>query len=263
MAEAELSVRPTAREIFERVLSDAESEVARPPIALGLSGLAAGLTMGFTGLGVAAALDALGADGGWQHFVAYLLYPVGFVAVIVGRAQLFTENTLYPVVLVLDRRAFFAETARLWAIVFFSNVAGVIVFAALAMKVHAVPHGVQDELAGLGVEAVDRSFGYAFWSGIVGGWLIALVAWLVEGTGGGFSLVAVTWMLTFLVGIAGLAHCIATSVEIVAAILAGSAGIGEYALWLTGATLGNAVGGVVIVSLLNYGQVMAGRSKEG
>jgi formate/nitrite transporter FocA (FNT family) len=262
MAEAELSVRPTAREIFERVLSDAESEVGRPPSALALSGLAAGLTMGFTGLAVAAAFDAVGHGGGWQHFVAYLLYPVGFIAVIVGRAQLFTENTLYPVVLVLDRHEFLGRTARLWLIVFFANLAGVIVFAALVMQVHAVPAGVQDELARLGADAVEQSFGYAFWSGIVGGWLIALVAWLVEGSQGGISMIAVIWMLTFLVGLTGLAHCIATSVEIVAAVFDGSAGLGGYLVWLSGATLGNAVGGVVIVSLLNYGQVMAGQSRE-
>jgi formate/nitrite transporter FocA (FNT family) len=257
VAEAELSVRPTAAEILERVLSDAESEVHRPPSALALSGLAAGLTMGFTGLGVAAAFHAFG-HGPWQHFAAYLIYPIGFVAVIVGRQQLYTENTLYPVALVLDRRAYLGRTLRLWAIVFWSNIAGVVVFSALVMKTHAVPQNVQQELAGLGSHAVDRTFAYAFFSGIVGGWLIALVAWLVEGTDGSFSVIAVTWILTFLVGVAGLAHCIASSAEIVSAVLADRAGLGEYALWLTGATLGNTVGGVVLVALLNYGQVTAG-----
>jgi len=257
MAEAELSVRPTAAEILERVLSDAESEVGRPASALALSGLAAGLTMGFTGLGVAASFHAFG-HGPWQHFAAYLIYPIGFVAVIVGRAQLYTENTLYPVALVLDRRKHLVQTLVLWTIVFWSNIVGVVVFSALVTKTHALPHGVQDELSALGSHAVDVTFAYAFFSGIVGGWLIALVAWLVEGTDGGVSMIVVIWLLTFLVGVAGLAHCIASSAEIVSAVMAGRAGLGEYARWLTGATLGNTVGGVVLVALLNYGQVMAG-----
>ena len=261
MAEADLSVRPTAREIFDRVLSDAEAEVDRPNAALALSGLAAGLTMGFTGLAVAAAFHAFG-HGPWQSFAAYLLYPIGFIAVIVGRAQLFTENTLYPVVLVLDRREFLGRTAQLWAIVFAANVVGVIVFAALVMKTPAAPPGLKHELVLLGDEAVRKSFAFAFWSGIVGGWLIALVAWLVEGTGGGMAMLAVIWILTFVVGLAGLAHCIATSAEIVAALLDGSSSVGSYARWLAGATLGNAFGGVVIVSLLNYGQVIAGSGHE-
>jgi formate/nitrite transporter FocA (FNT family) len=256
-AEAELSVRPTAAEILQRVLSDAESEVGRPTSALAFSGLAAGLTMGFTGLGVAASFHAFG-HGPWQDYAAYLIYPIGFVAVIVGRAQLYTENTLYPVALVLDRRAYLRRTLLLWTVVFWSNIAGVLVFAALVTKTHALPHGVQDELAALGVQAVSHTFAYAFWSGIVGGWLIALVAWLVEGTDGGVSMIVVIWILTFVVGVAGLAHCIASSAEIVSAVLAGRAALGDYAVWLTGATIGNTVGGVVIVALLNYGQVMAG-----
>lgn len=260
MPEAELSVRPTAREIFERVLSDAEAEVSRPAAALALSGLAAGLTMGFTGLAVAAAFARLG-HGSWQSFLAYTVYPVGFVAVIVGRAQLFTENTLYPVVLALDRHEFLGRTARLWLIVFCSNVVGVLAFGALVTKAPAVPDDVQAQLERLGTAAVHQSFGYAFWSGLFGGWLIALVAWLAEGTGGRFAMIAVIWMLTFVVGLAGLAHCIATSAEIAAALVQGVSSPGAYAVWLTGATLGNAVGGVVIVSLLNYGQVMAGSGR--
>ena len=262
MAEAELSVRPTAREIYERVISDAESEIDRTAAALAFSGIAAGLTMGFTGLAVAAAFRVVG-HGGWQDLVAYTVYPVGFIAVIVGRAQLFTENTLYPVVLVLDRRQFLARTARLWAIVFPANIAGVLVFAALVMKTPAVAEPLKHELSLLGVDALSHSFGYAFWSGVVGGWLIALVAWLVEGTDGGFSMLAVVWILTFLVGLAGLAHCIATSGEIAASLFDGSAAVGDYLLWLLGAALGNVVGGVVVVSLLNYGQVVAGHHRQG
>jgi formate/nitrite transporter FocA (FNT family) len=257
VAEAELSVRPTAAEILERVLSDAESEVDRPLPALALSGLAAGLTMGFTGLGVAASFAAFG-HGPWQHFAAYLIYPIGFVAVIIGRQQLYTENTLYPVALVLDRHEYLRRTLVLWTVVFWANIAGVIVFAALVTKTHALPHDIQQQLAALGSHAVDRTFAYAFFSGIVGGWLIALVAWLLDGTDGGVSMIVLIWLLTFLVGLAGLAHCIASSAEILAAVMAGRAGLGEYALWLTAATIGNTVGGVVIVALLNYGQVMAG-----
>ena len=33
-----------------------------------------------------------------------MFYPIGFIVVILGRAQLFTENTLYPVALVLAEK---------------------------------------------------------------------------------------------------------------------------------------------------------------
>jgi formate/nitrite transporter FocA (FNT family) len=66
---------------------------------------------------------------------------------------------------------------------------------------------------------------------------------------------AMTWLLTFVVGIARLAHCIASSGEILSAVIHGDVTVGAYAYWLLLATLGNIAGGVVIVSLLNYGQV--------
>src|SRR5580704_9306744 len=92
----EQSLRRTAREIFEHVENNAHEELRRSTQALAFSGFAGGLSMGLTGLSVSAALAALGDTPGHQ-FVAYMLYPIGFIAVIIGRETSFTENTLYPV----------------------------------------------------------------------------------------------------------------------------------------------------------------------
>src|SRR5581483_8563335 len=98
---SEQSLRRTAREIFEKVEDNAHDELRRSTHALAFSGLAGGFSMGLTGLGVAAATAVLG-DVPGHAFIANMLYPIGFIAVIIGRAQLFTENTLYPVALVLS-----------------------------------------------------------------------------------------------------------------------------------------------------------------
>src|SRR5215210_3370028 len=90
--------RPSAHDIYDRVRADARDEIGRPSSSLAFSGLFAGFTIGAGTMAVAIALTVLGGGGG-ATFVAYLLYPIGFIAVIVGRAQFFTENTLYPVVL--------------------------------------------------------------------------------------------------------------------------------------------------------------------
>ena len=66
---------------------------------------------------------------------------------------------------------------------------------------------------------------------------------------------AMVWVLTFVVGVGKFSHCVVTSGEIISAVLAGSATAGEYLRWLLLATSGNVLGGVVIVSVLNYGQV--------
>ena len=107
----------------------------------------------------------------------------------------------------------------------------------------------------LGVEAVSQSYSFIFWGGVIGGWLIALVAWVVTASQWTIGQLVTVWLLTFLVGIGHFAHCIATSGEILSAVVTGAANTGAYLEWLGLATSGNILGGVFIVSLLNYGQV--------
>src|SRR5690242_12128910 len=171
----ESSVRRTAREIFKHVESNAHDELRRSSHALAFSGFAGGLSMGLTGLGVAAAFVALG-DVPGRNFLAYAFYPIGFIAVIIGRAQLFTENTLYPIALVLSERRHFADTARLWAVVFVSNVLGACGFAALVIRTQALTPEVHSQLIQLGMQAGAGSGSRIFWGGVIGGWIIALVA---------------------------------------------------------------------------------------
>lgn len=248
--------RLNAGEIHEEVVANGRSELDRSTGGLAFSGLAAGLLMGLTGLGVAGTRAIL--PGPAAEFVALLFYPLGFIAVIIGRAQLFTENTLYPVVLVLTDRSHLLTMLRLWGVVFAANVLGSLAFAALVAKTGALEPVAVNELVHLGVDATDRPLLDVFTSGIIGGWLVALAAWLVSGARRTSGQVAVVWLMTFLVGLLHLAHCIASSGYILVAVLSGSVSGGGYAMWLAAATGGNIVGGVVIVSLLNHWQVHAG-----
>jgi formate/nitrite transporter FocA (FNT family) len=251
--------RPTAQEIFDDVLSSARDEIKRSTSALGFSAMAAGFGLGLSGLAVAATISILG-PGRSAELVALLFYPIGFIAVIVGRQQLFTENTLYPVALILDERKWehVRSTARLWAIVFAANIVGGALFALFVTKAGGVGPEISRELARLGEQAADHTWGHVFATAIVGGWLLALVAWLVTAAQWTIGHVAVIWILTFVVGIAGLAHSIATSVEIMASAMTGGVSFGAFLAWLAAATLGNVVGGITIVTVLNYAQVAAG-----
>ena len=198
---------------------------------------------------------ALGADVRSTALIAALFYPIGYLAVIVGRAQFFTENTLYPVMLSLRRHEFYSRTARLWAIVFSTNLAGALIFAALVVLTGAVAGEVQAQLVDAGVTASERDFIDVFFSAVVTGFLLALVAWLVEGCDTVTARIAVIWALTMLVALGGFDHCIATTVTTFAALLDGALDIGSLLAWLLPATLGNIAGGVLIVTSINYGQV--------
>jgi formate-nitrite transporter family protein len=247
--------RLTAAQIHAAVVRVGEDELKRSSTGLALSGLAAGLGMGLTGLGSAVILVAVG-DGVVPHLLVSLLYPLGFIVVIVGRAQLFTENTLFPVILVLHRRRHLRNTLRLWAIVFTTNVLGALLFAVLMVKAGAVSPEIAAALSRLGSHTVAGGFGHLFWAGVAGGWIIALMAWLVTASRSTTGQIALVYLLTFVVGAADLAHCIAGSTEALSAVLAGEVSAGTYLVWLAATTLGNTVGGVIIVSLLNHGQVV-------
>ena len=253
--------RRSAPQILDNVAKTARDELARNSRALAFSGVAGGLSMGLTGLGVASAQAVLG-KGTWQDFVSMLFYPVGFIAVIIGRAQLFTENTLYPVVLVLDERKHVLNTLRLWGVVFLANLVGAAAFALLACRTSALEPKIVDALSRLGLDIVAQNAGTAFWSGVVGGWLIALLAWLVSASHWTIGQLAIVWLLSFLVGIGHFSHCIASSGEILSSVVTGSVPLSRYFYWLLPATAGNVLGGVCIVSILNWGQVKAGSDED-
>lgn len=249
--------RPTADEIFEQVSRNARHELDRPAVALAISGLAGGITMGLTALSVSLVVGELGYSK-IANFVADLVYPLGFIAVIVGRAQLFTENTLYPVALMLAERRHAWTTARLWAIVLPSNILGAFLFALLATRTGALRPEYVQAMVKFGMDSVNVPPSHVFWSAVIGGWIIALVAWLVSGSHSITGSVMLIWFLTFIVGLGHFAHCIASSGEIFAAVLHHQVAISQYFAWLLPAVLGNIAGGVFIVTLLEYGQVKGG-----
>ena len=160
----ESSSRRTAHEIFEAITDSAREELSRSVSALLFSGFAGGIGMGLTGLAVALALSYLG-ESATTKFIAFAFYPIGFIVVIVGRAQLFRENTLFPVVLILDERKHLLRTLRLWAAVFASNVAGAVFFGWLLMRTGALAPNFSDALAGLGTEAAQGHFTLIFAKG--------------------------------------------------------------------------------------------------
>lgn len=253
--------RPSAEEIFKQVSENARQELRRSSISLGISGFAGGIFMGLSALGTAIALAFLG-TGDKAVMISRLFYPIGFIVVIVGRSQLFTENTLYPVALVLSERKHLWNTLRLWGVVLPSNVLGAFAFASLAALTPALNPRVLAALTQLGLDAAQNPAQTIFWSGVMGGWIIATAAWLVSGSHSITGSVAVIWMLTFVVGLGNFAHCIATSGEVLIAVLTHHAAWSVYPRWFLPAVAGNICGGVGMVTILEYGQVIVGGDGE-
>ncbi len=253
--------RPSAEEIYRQVLRNAKDELKRSTTSLAISGFAGGTFMGLSALGTAIVIGLLG-NGPIAAFCARMFYPLGFIVVVVGRAQLFTENTLYPVALVLAEKKHVVRTLRLWATVLPTNMLGATAFAALASYTPALQPKVQAALIQLGMDAIHVPVSTIFWSGVMGGWIIAMMAWLVSGSHSITGSVALIWTMTFVVGLGGFAHCIATSGEVLAAVMTHHTGWTSYPAWFFPAVAGNICGGVGMVTVLEYGQVIYGGDAE-
>ena len=259
-AQKDLS-RPSAEQIYRQVARNAKEELKRSSTSLAISGFTGGTFMGFSALGVGIVLAALGTSPA-ATLVSKLLYPLGFIVVILGRSQLFTENTLYPVALVLAEKKQLWNTLRLWSIVLPSNIMGALAFASLISLTRGLSPAIVHAIAQLGAGAVQPSVGTIFWSAVMGGWIIATTAWLVSGSHSISGSIMLIWLLTFVVGAGNFAHCIATSGEILTAVLTGQLRWEQYLRWLVPAVGGNICGGVLMVTLLEYGQAIYGTAIE-
>lgn len=253
--------KPSAEDIYEQVAKNARQELKRPSISLSLSGFGGGIFMGLSALGPAIVLSILGTTSGAQ-MIARMFYPMGFIVVIIGRSQLFTENTLYPVALVLAEKKQFWNTLRLWSVVLPSNVLGALTFASLCALSPALSRPVVDSLSQLGLDALAKTTPEVFWSGVMAGWIIATAAWLVSSSHSITGSVMVIWMLTFIVALGNFAHCIATSGEILTAVLLHKATVVNYVRWFGPAVAGNVCGGIGMVTILQYGQVMFNKDAQ-
>ena len=91
-------------------------------------------------------------------------------------------------------------------------------------------------------------------SAILAGWLMGLVSWLVTAGRDTISEIVFVWLVTGTIGLAHFHHCIAGSVEVLAAVFAGQGTtLADFGHFLLFSTLGNVIGGVFFVALVKYG----------
>jgi len=249
---------PGPRVVHEAIRRQGEEELARPSHALFWSGVAAGLSMGFSLVGEAV-LEAALPPAAWRPVVAKLGYSLGFVFVVLGRQQLFTETTLTAVLplLVAPSRKRFFQVARVWGVMLAANVLGALLFALALEPAGLFTPEQRRTLAEIGARALAPGPAMVLVRGVFGGWLIARMVWLLPASAGSrfYVIVVVTW----LVGAGEFAHSVAGSVDVLYRVVTGETGAGEYLLrFLLPVLVGNSLGGVALVAALNHAQVVAG-----
>lgn len=246
---------PRVQVLHETIRVQGEAELSRPATALAWSALAAGLSMGFSMLARALLLAHL-PDAPASFLVENLGYTVGFLIVILARQQLFTENTMTAVLPMMTNPGWLAlcRLLRLWGVVLVGNLVGVAIFAYVAGHLQLHDEAVRAAMTSLGEHVMRNSPMQMFTKGIVAGWLIATMVWLVPAAENAKTMIIV--LMTYLIGIGGFTHIIVGSTEVLFLVFDGRLQFSDYVLVFGLPTLaGNVVGGSLIFALISHAQV--------
>jgi formate-nitrite transporter family protein len=241
--------------IHEVLREEGEFELRRPPAALLWSGLAAGLSMGFSFLTLAL-LQAYLPDQPWRRVLASFGYSVGFVIVVLGQQQLFTETTLTAMLPVFyqPRWKSVGILLRMWAIVLFANIAGTIAFAGLLSRHDLFNPQIRQALSAAAAVSIGDGAVPMALKAMLAGWMIALMVWVLPSARSAGLFVIV--LMTYVIALGQFSHIVAGSTEAAFAVLTGEASVGDYVMrFFLPTILGNLIGGVALAALLNHAPV--------
>lgn len=253
----------SAHIVYRAILREAEEELERPSIALAWSGLAAGMSMGFS-LVLDGLLQSRLPDAPWRDLIGKFGYTVGFVILILSRQQLFTENTLTPILSLLKRRdrKTFLNTARLWAILLVANLIGAAMFAYVAERSSIFSPSERAAFLRISSEAMEPYRLTLFLKGIFAGWLIATMVWMLPEAETGRIWVLI--LIPYVVGLGGLSHIVIGSIYSIYTVAAGVHTWSDYlSHFAWPVLLGNCIGGVTLVAVVMYAQATAGSESRG
>jgi formate/nitrite transporter FocA (FNT family)/protein-disulfide isomerase len=248
-------------EIFQRVVATADEEFSRSARLLFLSGVAAGLSIGLSFVARASLTAATGSTDP-SGLIGTLLYPLGFLLIVQGRYQLFTENTLTPVTLVLTRIASLPALLRVWGIVLVANVVGAGALAYVLATTGVFNPDTAEVARYFGEHALETSWTDLFWKGVIAGWIVASMVWLIHAARDSITRFATVFVLMVLIPVADLFHCIIGACEVLYLAFQGLAGWGACASFFVAVAFGNTVGGVLLVAVLNFAQTRDQRFRD-
>lgn len=235
------------------------NRLARPAAGDLITGFIGGMSVSFGVVAMAWAAASFGrgmAEPSAAHLAGSLAFPVGFLILLVGKSELFTENFFLPVAAVLARRGTPRQLGALWAASLVANLAGALIFAVLISRPGVLDHAPAQEVVALATHKVDGSFWREFVSAIFAGWLMTMLTWLLVAAKGFGPRLFIIWAMGALIILGQFNHVVISAAESFMALFLGA----PFGVWdwfsrnLIPALLGNVVGGVIFVTLLHYVQ---------
>ncbi|KDE59172.1 formate transporter [Halostagnicola sp. A56] len=243
--------RFSSDEVFQRIVAAADEEITSGSRELLFSSIAAGLAISITVLLYSSLYGST--DG--HPILSALLYPLGFIYIIIGGYQLYTENTLPPVALTLERLASVPALLRHWLIVIIGNFIGGTIGAAVLAWGGVFSPEAEEAAVYLGTHGAETPWFDLFFKAAFAGLIVAGVVWVAFASRDTISRLVVVYLAFLAIPLGNLFHVVTSFTELAYVVF-----VGEYPLLpgLTGfvlpVLLGNTIGGVVLVTIVNYYQ---------
>ena len=256
-----------APEIVDDAARIGEKRLDRPWLGDLVTAVIGGMSIGFGVVALAWVAASFGGDPAPSvaHLAGSLAYPIGFVILLVGKAELFTENFLLPVSGVVERQGTLGQLGALWGRSLAGNLVGSAIFAFLISRAGVLPEAPAAEIATLADHAVHYGVATAFVKALFAGWLMTILTWLLLATEGMGPRLFIIWLIGTLIVLGEFTHVVIGSTEVLMAAMLGAEV--SVVAWFTGpflpVLLGNVVGGVVFVTLLQTVQARAEREGGG
>ncbi|MWG33680.1 formate/nitrite transporter family protein [Halomarina oriensis] len=246
--------------ILEQQIEEGLMALRRPISGQFLSGLSCGLDLGIGMFMLYAVHTAVTGyyDEPTMKFITSSVYTFGFIFVILGRLELFTEHTTLAVLPVLGDRSSMRELGILWGVVLFANLVGGALFSVVAVYAGPALGVIEPEaFIDIGDTFIELSPMATFTGAVFAGWLMGLLSWILTSAQDTISRMFTIFIVTFTIGFAHLPHCVAGNIEVLTGLLAGADyTVADFLVFEVLAILGNIVGGVVFVALFMYGHTV-------
>jgi formate-nitrite transporter family protein len=244
-------------EILNEQIHEGVETYKKNPKGTFLSSLTAGLEIGFSYLLLCTVYSTFIA-----HFsestvfkLMALVYPVGFILVILGKSVLFTEQTSLLTLPVLNRKQSIASLLKIWGLVISGNLLGGFIISGILIWIG--PHlDIFDYTAITNIAKHNSHYDgiVILVSGVLAGWVMGLLSWLLTSAGDTISRIFIIFLITTILAFTGLHHSIIGNIEVFSGMLVSAEiTLDDYLKFESLALLGNAIGGVVFVALFKYG----------
>ncbi|PHR11986.1 MAG: formate transporter [Aequorivita sp.] len=243
-------------EILKQQIIEGQETYDKSPVSILLSSLTAGLEIGFSYLLICTLFFFLEGKVSEDSIIKSLslVYPIGFVMIILGQSILFTEQTSLLTLPFLNKKRSFGSLMRLWGLVILGNLIGGYLIAFLLVWIGPQLNIFDLEtIEKIAVHVTDYHGSVILVSSILAGWLMGLLSWLVAASKDTLSRILIIYIITAVLAFTGLHHSIVGNVEVFAGLISSpKIVLVEYLSFIALALFGNALGGAFFVALLKY-----------